>query len=207
MDDIQPKLLVPVRADALIAEKHGIRHDHHAPCTQARGGDQPRIGRIRARRSPPRELRVRPCRRDPARAVKARLRDAVGQRRAAVRLAEKPLRVVMNARRAINGRAALDPQPGRRKQVVEIVAIFLVLILRDHEQPAARADKGKDVRDLARREHGRTARGRALPARVARVQQHEHPGPGERGTFQRPREMAGDGEIARGEQIGGALIR
>jgi hypothetical protein len=205
--DIQPKLRVPVRADALIAEKHGVRDHHDAPLAKPGANDQTGLRRIRARRSLPRELRVRSRRHNPTRAVEARVLDAVRERRAAVRLAEKPLGVFMDARGAVDGCAVFDPQSGGREKVVEIVAVFVVLVFRDHQQPAARADKRKDARDLARGQHRRAPRSGALPARVARVRQHQHTGPGERGTFERFRQIAGHGEIARGEQFGCTLIR
>ena len=202
---VQPKLPVIEGREAFIAKQHGIRDDHHAPRTEWSRADHARTRRVRLLRRLPRDPRVA-FRHAPARPVKTRARRGVTERRIGRGHGQNPLGIFMRARRAIEDFPVLDPQPRRREQLVQIVAVFVVLVFRDDEQPAARAHPRQHVPRFLRRKRGRVPRSRPLPARIARMREHEHVRPGERLRRQRRVDVSRHGKIPPRQLLRRALV-
>ena len=99
----------------------------------------------------------------------------------------------------------LDPEAG--EQLVEVVAVLVLLGLAEDDQPAAGADEGLDRVDLVGRAAGRAAVGGRLPLRVGGVGDDEHGGAGEDLGGERAGGVGGDLELALGERGGAARRR
>ena len=178
MDDVQPELPVIMFADVLVAEEQRIRDDDDAPAPEFRAADHARIRWVGLRRSAPRCPRA-VLHRAGSCAEKTRARSEVAERRAGRGHCENPLGISRHASAAVENARVLDVQPDGREQGVQVVAVFVVLVFRHHEQAAARAHPREHGGDFLRRKRGRAGGSRTLPARIARVQQREHVRTGE----------------------------
>ena len=60
------------------------------------------------------------------------------------------------------------------EQLLQVVAVLVLVALRQHDQPAAAAHERLDEVQLVRREPGRPGAGDALGAPLGRVRDHQH---------------------------------
>ncbi len=113
----------------------------------------------------------------------------------------------MEASCAIEDHPIFHSQSGGGEQVVQVVAVFRVLVFRDEQEPSSRPDEIEDGLRLRRGKCGRAAGHSPFPARIARVDEGEDAGARERGAVQRTFAMAGHDEVSVCQGIGGILIR
>ena len=123
---------------------------------------------------------------------------------AAVELGEHPRGGVVVVLVVLH-RAVLDADAEPRQQVVEVVAVLVLLGLAEDDQAAAGADELVDRVELVVGEPWRAAVGRGLPPRVGRMGDDEDVGFAE-GLGERAVDVRCDGEVVRGERRGGAGV-
>ena len=207
--EVEPQRLVVELADAVVAEQVGVGEDGDVPVAVPgdRGeGCAGRAGGVRGAG----EHAGAVGERERAGAVEAGAVHAgeevdVGVAvLAAVELGEHPRGGVVVVLVVLD-RAVLDADAEPREQVVEVVAVLVLLGLAEDDQAAARADELVDRVELVVGEPWRAAVGRGLPPRVGGVGDDEDVGFAE-GLGERAVDVRGDGEVVRGERRGGASV-
>jgi hypothetical protein len=102
----------------------------------------------------------------------------------------------------LDGRV-LDPEAEAGEEVVEVVAVLLLLGLAERDQPPAGGDEPLDRIELGGGEAGGAGVNGRLPAGVGGVGDDEHGDALERRGRERAAHVDGDLELARGEGAGG----
>jgi len=172
--------------------------------------DQRRLGR-RGRGAAAREHAGAVARGDRGRPVEASGADpgeqiAVAAAPAVPELGEDPARCAEVVLIVLDG-LVLEMHAEVAEQVVEVVAVLLVLGLTAHDQSAAAADERVDRIELIACQQWRADPRRFLPPRVRRMSDHEHVAAAQRVLGQRPVRVRGDLEVAfgqcrRGQRVG-----
>ena len=186
---VQPQRAVVELVDAVVAEQVGVGEHDDPPLPVRRGHDQ-RGSRDRRRRVRAREHDGAVAARDRRRPVQAgrvhaREQIATATASPALQVGEHPARSAHVVLVVLDG-VVLEMQPEPLQQLVEVVAVLVLLGLAEHDQPAAARDERLDRVELGGAQPRRPGSGRPLPARVRRMRDHEHAGAGQRLLGQRP---------------------
>lgn len=207
VNEIEPETFVIVLAEVFVAEHLRVGHEDDAALAVLRDADEAGIARAGLTGGAEHDGRVA-GRATRTALVKARFADLVHQRAIAGRaIGEEPRGIAGHTRVAVEHSRVFDFESERFEQFVEIVAVLVVLVLADDEQAAAVGDELLDRRQLRAGQLRTVAGGRALPFRVARMQQREHVGLRQRVRQERFVGIALNDEIARGERVAGHLVR
>ena len=109
-----------------------------------------------------------------------RPRAPAGRRRVRARpakLGEDPARSAPVVLVVLHG-VVLEAQPETRQQLVEVVAVLVLLGLAEHDQPASARHERLDRVELVSAQPRRAGARRPLPGRLGRMRDHEHAGAG-----------------------------
>ncbi len=175
-DRVAPQRQVVVVTDRVVAEQIGIGEHHEAAVPELQGDRQWLVGRVGGRRRLRQHRGVRIGDREHARAVEARTRDAgqqIGFPSLARQLRAHPRHDVLVVVLGVLNGHVHRPDAEPLEQAHQVVAVLVLLALRQHDQPAAVADERLQSVDLLRRQNRRPDTGDPFPGAVGRMR-HDH---------------------------------
>ena len=163
------------------------------------------LGEVRARIAP-RRWRARACRRGRSRPRRRRRARSAPPRLGGDEVGEDPARRVAAVVLVVLDGRVLDLDAEAGEQLVEVVAVLVLLGLAEDDQPAAALDEGARSRRSPRRRGAARRRRSSLPARLGRVGDDEHVGAAEGRRVERRRVVGGDLEVTALERGGGSGV-